>query len=117
MKRSPEEILQAGLHPTYDQLEMYAYHLPQATLANLVDIFISLSTVDDSMYNLCHMDDFKFLADMIQHIKLPLKAKYYDLSKFFKQYFRDLLESYFYNLCLVSDTRSAAPPSTGVCPS
>ncbi len=71
----PEEILQAGLHPTFDQLEMYAYHLPHATLANLVDIFISLSTLDDSLYNLCHMEDFKFLADMIQHIKLPLKAK------------------------------------------
>lgn len=55
---------------------MYAYHLPAATLANLVDIFISLSTLDDSMYTLCHLDDFKFLADMIEHIKLPLKAKY-----------------------------------------
>jgi len=76
LKQTPEDILQAGLHPTFDQLEMYAYHLPAATLANLVDIFISLSTLDDSMYTLCHLDDFKFLADMIEHIKLPLKAKY-----------------------------------------
>jgi hypothetical protein len=69
LAQSPDEILQAGLHPTYDQLgkekiivfiwttypasglklptfcfclEMYAYHLPAATLSNLVDIFISL---------------------------------------------------------------------------
>lgn len=28
------------------------------------------------MYSLCHLDDFKFLADMIEHVKLPLKAKY-----------------------------------------
>ena len=35
-----------------------------------------LSTLDDSMYSLCHLDDFKFLADMIEHIRLPLKAKY-----------------------------------------
>jgi ATP-dependent RNA helicase SUPV3L1/SUV3 len=28
------------------------------------------------MYSLCHLDDFKFLADMIEHIRLPLKAKY-----------------------------------------
>ena len=74
--QTPEEILQAGLHPTFDQLELYAYHLPKATLSNLVDIFISLSTLDDSLYTMCHLDDFKFLADMIEHIRLPLKAKY-----------------------------------------
>ena len=55
---------------------MYAYHLPQASLANLIDIFTSLSVIDDSLYSLCQMEDFKFLADMIEHIKLPLKAKY-----------------------------------------
>lgn len=76
LSKTPEDILQAGLHPTYDQIETYAYHLPHASLANLVDIFISLSVLDDSLYNLCHLDDFKFLADMIEHIKLPLKAKY-----------------------------------------
>ena len=73
---TPEEILQAGLHPTYEQLEDYAYHLPKATLSNLVDIFISLSTLNNDMYTLCYLEDFKFLADMIEHIKLPLKAKY-----------------------------------------
>ena len=76
LSQTPEDILQAGLHPTYDQIETYAYHLPHASMANLVDIFISLSTLDDSLYNLCHFDDFKFIADMIEHIKLPLKAKY-----------------------------------------
>ena len=73
---TPEEILQAGLHPTFEQLEDYAYHLPKATLSNLVDIFISLSTLNNDMYTLCYLEDFKFLADMIEHIKLPLKAKY-----------------------------------------
>jgi len=76
LAQQPDDILQAGLHPTFDQLEMYAYHLPAATLSNLVDIFISLSTLDDSLYTLCLLDDFKYLADMIEHIKLPLKAKY-----------------------------------------
>ena len=75
LSKTPEDIMQAGLHPTYDQLETYAYHLPLASLANLVDIFISLSSLDSTMYKLCHMDDFKFLADMIEHIKIPLKAK------------------------------------------
>jgi len=32
----PEPILKAGLHPTADQIELYAYHLPNSTLSNLV---------------------------------------------------------------------------------
>ena len=75
LSNTPDIIMQAGLHPTFEQIEMYAYHLPHATLANLVDIFISLSTVDDNLYTLCKLDDLKFLADMLEHIKLPLKAK------------------------------------------
>eukprot|EP00094_Tigriopus_californicus_P005089 TCALIF_04903-PA protein Name:"Similar to CG9791 ATP-dependent RNA helicase SUV3 homolog, mitochondrial (Drosophila melanogaster)" AED:0.08 eAED:0.08 QI:0/0.66/0.57/1/1/1/7/22/758 len=82
LKQTPPDILQAGLHPSFDQIEMYAYHLPHAGLANLVDIFISLSTLDDSSYFLCHTDDFKFLANMIEHIKLPLKANRGELITF-----------------------------------
>lgn len=34
----------AGLHPTAEQIEMFAYHLPDATLSNLiVSITIVLS--------------------------------------------------------------------------
>lgn len=40
------------------------------------DVFMSLCTVDDSLYFMCHLDDFKFLADMIQHVPLPLRARY-----------------------------------------
>lgn len=76
LSKTPPDILQAGLHPTFDQIEMYAYHLPHASMANLVDIFASLSSIDGALYSLCQMDDFKFLANMIEHIKLPLKAKY-----------------------------------------
>lgn len=32
----PEPINQAGLHPTADQIELYAYHLPNAALSNLM---------------------------------------------------------------------------------
>lgn len=74
--QTPEPIGQAGLHPTADQIELYAYHLPDATLSNLMDIFVSLSKVDDSLYFMCNINDFKFLADMIQHVPLPLRARY-----------------------------------------
>lgn len=33
---SPEPLVKAGLHPTADQIEMYAYQLPNATLSNLM---------------------------------------------------------------------------------
>lgn len=76
LSQTPETITQAGLHPTADQIELYAYHLPNSSLSNLMDIFVSLCTVDDSLYFMCHIDDFKFLADMIQHVLLPLRARY-----------------------------------------
>lgn len=76
LSQTPEPITQAGLHPTADQIELYAYHLPNSTLSNLMDIFVNLSTVDDSLYFMCNIEDFKFLADMIQHVPLPLRARY-----------------------------------------
>lgn len=74
--QTPEPLKQAGLHPTADQIELYAYHLPDATLSNLMDIFVNLCTVDDSLYFMCNIEDFKFLAEMIQHVPLPLRARY-----------------------------------------
>ncbi|GJQ83874.1 hypothetical protein Trydic_g6752 [Trypoxylus dichotomus] len=76
LSQTPEPLTQAGLHPTADQIELYAYHLPNSSLSNLMDIFVNLSTVDDSLYFMCNIEDFKFLADMIQHVPLPLRARY-----------------------------------------
>ncbi|KAM7423954.1 hypothetical protein PAMA_000354 [Pampus argenteus] len=75
LSHSVDPIEAAGLHPTAEQIEMFAYHLPDATLSNLIDIFVSLSQVD-GMYFVCNIDDFKFLADMIQHIPLNLRSRY-----------------------------------------
>ncbi|XP_018605074.1 ATP-dependent RNA helicase SUPV3L1, mitochondrial [Scleropages formosus] len=75
MGRAVDPIETAGLHPTAEQIEMFAYHLPEATLSNLIDIFVSLSQVD-GLYFVCNVDDFKFLADMIQHIPLNLRSRY-----------------------------------------
>ena len=41
LSQSPEEILSAGLHPTFDMLETYAYHLPNASLASIHSTFTS----------------------------------------------------------------------------
>jgi ATP-dependent RNA helicase SUPV3L1/SUV3 len=76
LTQSPEPLIKAGLHPTADQIELYAYHLPNSTLSNLMDIFVTLSTIDDFLYFICITEDFKFLAEMIQHVPLPLRARY-----------------------------------------
>lgn len=76
LKQKPEILTKAGLLPNFDQIELYAYHLPHATLSHLVDIFMTLCTVDDSLYFMCNMKDFKFLADMIEHIPISLHARY-----------------------------------------
>ncbi|KAG7305200.1 RNA helicase [Plutella xylostella] len=73
---TPDPVAQAGLHPTAEQMELYAYHLPHATLSSLMDIFVHLCTVDDSLYFMCNTEAFKFLAEMIQHVPLPLRARY-----------------------------------------
>ncbi|XP_062852405.1 ATP-dependent RNA helicase SUPV3L1, mitochondrial [Trichomycterus rosablanca] len=75
LNRPVDPVETAGLHPTAEQIEMFAYHLPEASLSNLIDIFVSLSQVD-GLYFVCNIDDFKFLADMIQHIPLNLRARY-----------------------------------------
>ncbi|XP_067833342.1 ATP-dependent RNA helicase SUPV3L1, mitochondrial, partial [Heptranchias perlo] len=75
LSRTVDPIETAGLHPTAEQIEMFAYQLPDATLSNLIDIFVSLSQVD-GLYFVCNIDDFKFLADMIQHIPLNLRVRY-----------------------------------------
>ncbi|XP_076830873.1 ATP-dependent RNA helicase SUPV3L1, mitochondrial [Brachyhypopomus gauderio] len=75
LNKPVDPVETAGLHPTAEQVEMFAYHLPQATLSNLIDIFVSLSRVD-GLYFVCNVDDFKFLADMIQHIPLNLRSRY-----------------------------------------
>lgn len=76
LAKTVDSIEAAGLHPTADQIELFAYHLPQATLSNLIDIFVSICRMDNARYFMCHIDDFKFLADMIQHVPLPLRARY-----------------------------------------
>ncbi|KGL84565.1 hypothetical protein N309_15547, partial [Tinamus guttatus] len=75
LSETVQPVKAAGLHPTAEQIEMFAYHLPDATLSNLIDIFVSLSQVD-GLYFVCNIDDFKFLADMIQHIPLNLRSRY-----------------------------------------
>lgn len=70
-----EDIEAAGLHPTLDQIEMFSFMLPNATLSNLLDIFVSLCQLNRS-YFMCNIESIKFLAGILEHIPLPLRARY-----------------------------------------
>ncbi|KAK6644605.1 hypothetical protein RUM43_000872 [Polyplax serrata] len=76
LSKTPEPATSAGILPTVDQIELYSYYLPHSTLSNLMEILISLSTIDDSLYFICDTNDFRFFAEMIEHISLPLRVKY-----------------------------------------
>lgn len=39
LAQSPEPVSQAGLYPTAEQMELYAYHLPHASLSSLMVSF------------------------------------------------------------------------------
>lgn len=46
LANSPDPVTQAGLHPTAEQMELYAYHLPHASLSSLmVSSFIIIKSV------------------------------------------------------------------------
>ena len=36
LSQRPDPLTQAGIHPTAEQIELYAYHLPHSTLSNLM---------------------------------------------------------------------------------
>ncbi|KAL4232103.1 ATP-dependent RNA helicase supv3l1 [Mactra antiquata] len=68
-------LQKAGLNPTSEMIEMFSYYLPKASLSNLLDIFVHVSKLDD-LYFMCNLTQFKDLADLIEHVPLPLRTRY-----------------------------------------
>lgn len=76
MSRGVKPIERAGLHPTAEQIELFAFHLPHLGLTDLIELFIELCEFDDSAYFICDLENFKLLANTIQHINIPLRARF-----------------------------------------
>ena len=76
MSRGVKPIERAGLHPTAEQIELFAFHLPHLTLCDLIDLFIDLCEFDSSAYFICDLENFKLLANTIQHINIPLRSRF-----------------------------------------
>lgn len=70
-----EGIEMAGISPTYEQLEMFANYLPNATFVNLLDIFVQFCKTSDEFF-LCSIDQVRGLAEAINSYDLPLKVRY-----------------------------------------
>lgn len=76
LKQPLEKTFKAGLHPTAEQIELFGYHLPNHNLSELLNIFTNICKIDDGQYFLCNLNSIKFLANLIDHIPIKLKAKY-----------------------------------------
>ncbi|CAF4277930.1 unnamed protein product [Rotaria sp. Silwood2] len=76
MHRQLETIKRAGLHPTAEQIEMFAYYLPKHSLSSLMDTFIKLSQLNNNLYFMCNIENMKFLADIIEHVPLSVRVRY-----------------------------------------
>uniref|UniRef100_A0A914HUC4 RNA helicase n=1 Tax=Globodera rostochiensis TaxID=31243 RepID=A0A914HUC4_GLORO len=75
MREPIKPIDQAGISPSFDQIEMFSFHLPQYSLVQLLDIFTSICTVNDD-YFLCLDDSIRQIALLIGHIQLSIRERY-----------------------------------------
>lgn len=76
LDQSVEPLVKAGLHPTIDQIELFAYHLPKHSFSNLLKIFLHVSQLDNSKYFMCDFQIMQYLASLIDHIPLKLLERY-----------------------------------------
>uniref|UniRef100_A0A8R1E4X8 RNA helicase n=1 Tax=Caenorhabditis japonica TaxID=281687 RepID=A0A8R1E4X8_CAEJA len=70
-----EPISNVGIAPTYDQIETFSFHLPQASFVRLLDLFVSVCSISDHFF-ICTVYDMRELAVLIDQIPLPLKVRY-----------------------------------------
>uniref|UniRef100_A0AC35UBG9 RNA helicase n=1 Tax=Rhabditophanes sp. KR3021 TaxID=114890 RepID=A0AC35UBG9_9BILA len=75
LSKPVEAITSAGIAPTFEQLETFSYHLPNATLVNLLDIFVSICSVNEH-YFMCDIEETRNLALLLESIQLPLNVRY-----------------------------------------
>lgn len=75
LKQPVENIVNAGISPTYEQLEMFSNYIPNATFVDLLDIFVQFCSTSDEFF-LCSIDQIRVLAESIDKYELPLKVRY-----------------------------------------
>ena len=76
LKQRMNRTTKAGIHPTAEQIELFAYQLPKHSLSDLIKIFTAICKIDNTQYFLCNFEEIRTLAEAIDHIPIPIKAKY-----------------------------------------
>ena len=54
----------------------HCLHFALFALFIFQDIFVTICKLDNDRYFMCNIDEFKFFASMIEHVPLPLRARY-----------------------------------------
>lgn len=75
MKEPIEPVVSAGIAPTCEQLEAFSFHLPHASFLNIIDMFISISSLSQK-FHLCDVEQLRRLAELIDDIPLGIKVRY-----------------------------------------
>ncbi|KAL7076333.1 hypothetical protein ACQ4LE_004651 [Meloidogyne hapla] len=75
MREPIQPIAQAGISPSFEAIELFSMHLPHCSLAQLLDIFASISSVSEDFFSCSHAK-IRDLAMLIEHIPLSLKDRY-----------------------------------------
>ncbi|XP_033757715.1 ATP-dependent RNA helicase SUV3 homolog, mitochondrial-like [Pecten maximus] len=70
-------IQSAGLKPTTEQMEMFSYQLPNATLEELLNTFEEMAKHDEKNFFMCELHQMKVLAGMIDDIGLPMRDRFH----------------------------------------
>ncbi|KAL0281278.1 UNVERIFIED_CONTAM: hypothetical protein PYX00_002313 [Menopon gallinae] len=76
LSNTPEQVNQAGLSPTAEQIETFSYYLPNLSLSDILSVFMSVTSVDESSFFICDIHTLKRVGDLIKHIQLPIQVAY-----------------------------------------
>ena len=74
-RKPPTEVEKAGISPTFDQLEMFGYHLPGYSLKDLIEMFNLIAQLDENFF-VSPSYEFKEIANLLASVDLPLQAKF-----------------------------------------
>ena len=74
-RTQPVEVKKAGISPTFDQLEMFGYHLPGYNLKDLIEMFNLIAQLDDNFF-VSPSHELKEIANLLAGVDMPLQAKF-----------------------------------------
>ncbi|XP_048585571.1 ATP-dependent RNA helicase SUPV3L1, mitochondrial isoform X2 [Nematostella vectensis] len=76
MSQPSDEVQRAGLSPSVEQIEMLSHQLPNATLGDLVDLFLDVAQLDGENYFMCDLENVQYLAELVEGIPLTIWEQY-----------------------------------------